>query len=185
MRILIVFGLMTFISCSTQTAKRFVPKVINGAFTHIGNIKDHKELGAIYGDEKAPLLVINNQVYLTPDRCLCNRKTGGDKDGRNAGGDKEGRNSGGDKEGRNFGGDKDSRSMGGDKDGRNAGGDKEGRNSGGDKESRNTAGEILSISCQLKKPCNLKLVNVRENMTMFFFDEFGVRKIEGVEILLR
>ena len=96
------------------------------------------ELVAISG---RPVLSIGTQLYVTPDECLCQRRSSGDKDDRDGAGDKDGRDGAGDKEDRDSAGDKDGRDGAGDKDGRNAAGDKDGRDGAGDKDGRNAAGD--------------------------------------------
>lgn len=222
--------ILSLTACSVQQAKQFIPKVVDGTFIYYDKIESNSELTSIFKKEKTPLLIVNNNVYLTPDDCLCNRNSGGDAESRsmggddsnrkmdgdkdkrlaggdmgsrnlggdagsrdsggdtesrNSGGDTESRNSGGDTDTRKSGGDTDTRKLGGDIDDRDLAGDKSGRKSGGEQESRNASGDQLSIGCRLKKPCDLKLINSRENLKIFFYDEFGLREVEGGLISIR
>lgn len=139
------------------------------------------------------------------------RNAGGDANGRNKGGDADGRNAGGDSDNRNAGGDGEGRSMGGDTDGRNAGADGKGRKSGADGKGRNSGsdgkgrnagsdkngrdggsdgkgrnggGDKSQLQCTKTKECILQLINVREGITVHFYDAFGLREFEGGEIEL-
>lgn len=139
MRLLLSLLLVVVLSvnCQAQLNVGSLLKSQKGVFDFETPAENDATIESLMASSDRPLLAIGSQLYVTPEGCLCNRNSAGDKDGRKGAGDKEGRKGAGDKDDRAQAGDKDGRNAAGDKDGRNQAGDKNGRDDGGDKDTRN------------------------------------------------
>lgn len=102
---------------------------------------DERSLEQLYLRHRAPLVIINDLIYLPAEACLCADAVRGELESRHLAGETEGRSLGGETEQPALGGETEDRALGGEIEDRALGGETEGRDLSGESEDRRLAGE--------------------------------------------